>query len=213
MNTQTGFGVGGAVFAFFAAATLAGATGCASSGGLAGHDALGAAMMQATGARDSGVLVGATHVLDAHVNPLAPLHLSSDGGTIAVRFTRPRDGGAVMHLDGESFAPIGATAHVPAERAPASSNHDPARVVFADGRFIVCWKAGNAEQGYRVMAQAWTGGGSPIGAPVAISPVDSDVLGVPQMVALDGDRAVATFAAFDGDRTELLAVSLEALSL
>jgi hypothetical protein len=82
------------------------------------------------------------------------------------------------------------------------------RVVLSDGRFIVCWKSGDFEQGYRVMAQPWSGSGQALGAPVRISPMDADVLGAPQVVGLDGGRAVATFATRTNDRAELLAVPL-----
>jgi len=39
----------------------------------------------------------------------------------------------------------------------------------------------------------------------------SDVFATPDLVAVDGDHAVATFAAMSGERFELLAVSLEVL--
>ena len=54
-------------------------------------------------------------------------------------------------------------------------------------------------------------GGRPAGAAVVISPADTDVLGSPQIISVDGDRAVATFAAVHDDRTELLAVELRVL--
>jgi hypothetical protein len=38
-----------------------------------------------------------------------------------------------------------------------------------------------------------------------------DVLGARQVVGIDGDHAVATFAAVDGNRIQLLAVSLQVL--
>jgi hypothetical protein len=80
---------------------------------------------------------------------------------------------------------------------------------LTDGRFIVCWKSGDFEQGYRIMAQAWSGSGEALGAPVTISPIDADVLGAPQVVSLDRGRAVATFATLANDRAELLAVPLQ----
>jgi hypothetical protein len=212
MSTHKQVGLG-RVFAGLAFAVgMAGATGCASSGTLSGaggaSEALGAAEMQAPeGAR---VRAGTVRVLDSQVNPLAPVRLTAEGDEIAVRYTHARHGGAVMHIDGLSLATIGDDAAVPAEHREAPSGR-PARVVFHDGRFIECWKAGDAEHGYRMMAQAWMGNGDRVGAPVAISPRDADVLGAPQLVSVDGEHAVATFAAVDGEKTKLLAVSLEVL--
>jgi len=97
---------------------------------------------------------------------------------------------------------------VPAEPAWASSE-GAVRVVLGHNRFVVCWRRGDAEHGYRMIAQAWTGGGYPIGRPVVISPREADVLGAPQGVAVDGDRAVVAFAASADDRVELLAVALQ----
>jgi hypothetical protein len=65
--------------------------------------------------------------------------------------------------------------------------------------------------GYQLMAQAWTADGSPLGHAVVVSPADSDVLGAPKLVTIDGEHAVATFAATVGDRFELLAVPLDVL--
>jgi hypothetical protein len=213
MSTLKGIGFGRFICGFAAVTAMAGAMGCASSGGLEGRDALGVAMAQgAEGSAQGSLSAGAPRVVDSHVNPLVPVRLTAEGGALAVRFARARSGGVVAHLDGTSLASVGLESGQPAERAAAPST-EPARVVFRDGRFIVCWKSGDAERGYRVMAQAWTGGGESLGAPVAISPVDSDVLGAPQVVAIDADHAVATFAAVDGSRTQLLAVSLQVLGV
>jgi hypothetical protein len=223
MSTLKGIGFGRFFCGFAAVAAMAGAMGCASSGGLEGRDALGVAMAQGAQASAQGSLsAGAPRVVDSHVNPLVPVRLTAEDGGLAVRFARARSGGAVAHLDGTSLAPsapaaettpaVGLASGQPAERAAAPST-EPARAVFDDGRFIVCWKSGDAERGYRVMAQAWSGGGESLGAPVAISPVDSDVLGAPQVVAMGADHAVATFAAVDGSRTQLLAVSLQVLGV
>ncbi len=207
MSTLKGIGFGRFFCGFAAVTAMASAVGCASSGGLEGRDALGVAMAQ--GAQGC-LRAGTPRVVDSQVNPLVPVRLTTEGGGLSVRFARARSGGAVAHLDGTSLASVGLESGQPAERAAAPST-EPARVVFHDGRFIVCWKSGDAERGYRVMAQAWNGGGDSLGAPVAISPVDSDVLGAPQVVAIDADHAIATFAAVDGSRTQLLAVSLQVL--
>ena len=114
----------------------------------------------------------------------------------------------MAHLDRTSLAPVGPELPLPAEPLAAPST-EAARVVLSDGRSIVCWRSGDFERGYRVMARAWTGGGEPIGAAVPISPADSDVFGAPQIVSVDGDHAVAAFAVVGDDRAEVLAVSLQ----
>ena len=149
-------------------------------------------------------------VVDAHVNPMVPVRLSVEGGEIAVRFAHPRAGGALVRLDPASLARVSSESAVPAER-PAMPSAEAVRAVFDDGRFIVCWKSGDGERGYRWMAQAWTGGGAAVGPAMPISPSAENVLGALQLTALDGDRAVATFAVMTGDRAELLAVSLDVL--
>jgi len=156
----------------------------------------------------AGVRAGEVRVVDSHVNPMVPVRLSVEGDEVAVRFAHSRNGGAVAHLDRTSLAPIGPELPLSAER-PAAPSTEAARVVLRDGRSIVCWKSGDFERGYRVMAQAWTGGGQPIGAPVAISPADSDVFGAPQIVTVDGDHAIAAFAVVADDHAEVRAVSLQ----
>jgi len=205
MNLAKRIGFGRFFFGFASVAAVAGATGCASSGGLGEHEALGVAAAQPAGVR-----AGAARVVDSRVNPQVPVRLTVEGEEVAVRFGHSRTGGAVAHLDRTSLAPVSPESELPSER-PVARSSETARVVFSDGRFIVCWKSGDFERGYRVMAQAWTGGGEPIGAPVAISPADSDVLGAPQVVSLDGGRSVATFATFAEGRAELLAVPLQVL--
>lgn len=212
MSTQKQVGFGRVFMGLSLVVGMAGATGCASSGALSagGEGRSGLAVAEAQAPEGSGVVRGAVRVLGTQVNPLVPVRLTAEGDQVAVRFAHSRRGGAVMHIDGLSLAPIGDEAAVVAEHREAPSGRS-VRVVLRDGRFIECWKSGDAERGYKVMAQAWTGAGDRLGAPVAISPADADVLGVPQVVSVDGEHAVATFAAVDGDKTKLLAVSLQVL--
>jgi hypothetical protein len=217
MSTQKGIGFGRFFFGFASVAAIAGATGCASSGGLGGHDVLSFATAETTaGAQEgrvaatAGVRAGAARVVDAHVNPRVPVRLAVEGDEVSVRFAHPRTGDAVAHLDRGSLAAVGPESQLPAERSAAPST-EAVRIALRDGRFIVCWKNGDFERGYRVMAQAWTGGGEPIGAPVPISPQDADVLGAPQVISVDGSHAVAAFAVMADDRAEILAVSLQVL--
>jgi hypothetical protein len=182
---------------------MAGATGCASSG----LQSEGVTMAQG---ETAGLQAGEARVVGAHVNPMLPVRLSTEGGEIAVRFAHSRTSGAIVHIDRDSLGPTGLETPAPAEDPAPESGH-AVRAALGAGRFIVCWKSGSAEQGYRVMAQAWSAGGDPLGAPVAISPADADVLGSPEMLPVDGDRALATFAAVQEDRTEVLAVELKVL--
>src|SRR5580704_919456 len=169
MSTQVR-GFRGVFFGFASLVAMAGATGCASSG-LREQGAVGVTMAQ--GPEGSSVRTGAVRVLETHVNPMVPVHLTAEGGEIAVRFGHSRTDGAVVHIDRDSLVPTGLESSIPAESWGLASMN-PARAVLGTGRFIVCWKSGNAEQGYRVVAQAWTAGGDRLGAPVVISPADTD---------------------------------------
>jgi hypothetical protein len=210
MNTHKRIGFGRFFLGSASVAAIAGATGCASSGGFGGHDSVTLTAAQLTLARPAGVRVGAARVVDAHVNPQVPVRLTIEGEQIAVRFGHSRSVGAIAHLDRRSLDPVRPESHMPAE-PPEAPSTEAVRAALTNGRFIVCWKSGDFEQGYRIMAQAWSGSGEALGAPVTISPIDADVLGTPQVVSLDRGRAVVTFATLANDRAELLAVSLQAL--
>ena len=217
MSTQKRIGFPRFFFGCASVLAIAGATGCASSGGVIGHATLDYATVQARGetpegdvSTRAGVRAGEARVIGSHVNPMVPVRLTVESDEVAVRFTHSRTGGAVAYLDRTSLAPVGDESPVAAER-PAAPSTERVRVALTGGRFVVCWKAGDVERGYRVMAQEWTAQGEPMGAPVPISPADSDILGAPQVVAVDGHHAVAAFAAMTGDRAEVLAVSLQVL--
>jgi hypothetical protein len=182
------------------------ATGCASTG-LAAPHALGVANKQADAAPS--VRPGDARVLDMSINPLAPIHLAPGDGTIDVRFARPRQG-AMLKLDPLSLLPTSPATPVPID-AEAGPLRGPAHAPLKGGRVLLCWREGDALSGYRLQAQAWTPSGYPLGRAVTVSPVDVDVVGSAQLLALDGERAVATFVAASGGRFELMAVSLEVL--
>ena len=82
------------------------------------------------------------------------------------------------------------------------------RVQLEGGRFVVCWTRGTIEGGRRALAQAFKANGSPLGAPVVISPANFDVVGAPQVIAADGQHVVARFAATSANATEIFAVPL-----
>ncbi|HEV3191869.1 MAG TPA: hypothetical protein VGY54_15265 [Polyangiaceae bacterium] len=183
-----------------------GLMGCATTGGAVGAlDARGVAMAQAQGVR-----AGEAQVVDTHINPRVPVHVTAENGALAVRFAHPGMIGALVHLNAETLLPVSVEERVDAE-APAAPATGAVRVVLSAGRFVECWRRGSMETGYELMAQAWTADGSALGHAVVVSPADSDVLGTPRLVKIDGEHAVATFAATSGDRFELLAVALEVL--
>jgi hypothetical protein len=180
--------------------------GCASTG-WPGTDAPGVANKQP--ADTPLVRAGTARVLDPSINPLAPIHIAPGEGVIDVRFAHPREG-AILHIDPVSLLPLSPATPAPLGSA-AAPTRGPAHTALKGGRFLVCWKQGDALSGYRLMAQAWTLSGAPLGPAVAVSPADVDVIGSAQLVALDRDHALATFAAASGERFELMAVSLEVL--
>jgi hypothetical protein len=91
----------------------------------------------------------------------------------------------------------------------SSDGAKPARVVLHGGRFVLVWKRGSIESGYRALAQEFAMNGSPLGGPVVLSPRDIDVMGWPQAVAIDGQHVVATFAGASKDSVKLISVAIE----
>jgi hypothetical protein len=152
------------------------------------------------------VLVGPATVVDAHVNPSGGMSMSAEGDSIVVRFARPGRQTAVARLESTSLDELSMTTE-PVDHLPVDAWPDP--IVLDGGRFIVCWKTGNFERGYRAVAQTFAADGSPWGSPVVISPPGLDVIGTPRAVKIDGHRAVATFEASTGEAFALFAVSLE----
>ena len=182
-----------------------GMMGCATPNGVGVRDARGIGMAQPRGVR-----AGEARIVGAHINPRVPVHVTAEHGAIVVRFAHPHAIGALVRLNPKSLAAVS-----PEERVQAALPTPPsggvARVVLRDDRFIECWRLGDIVSGYRLMAQGRTAGGSPLGPPTAISPPGTDVFATPDLVAIDGEHAVATFVAMSGKGFELLAVSIEAL--
>ena len=94
---------------------------------------------------------------------------------------------------------------------PLQTSH-ASRVDLDGGRFVVCWTRGGVEEGRRALAQAFKGDGSPLGAPIVISPPGVDVVEMPRAVATDGNHVVATFAAASDRSVDILAVLIETKS-
>jgi hypothetical protein len=177
--------------------------GCASTGGGTGR--VDADFSEFTRRGTPSVLVGDPRVVDAKVNPLVPVRASMDGNAVTLRFGRPRHASGVARLQASSFELVSVSEPVSTD-APAQPT--ATRAVLDGGHFIMCWKRGDAERGYRAMAQVYEQDGTPLGTPAAISPPDVDVVGVPQVLTTDGHHVVATFAAATDDSFELLAVPI-----
>lgn len=158
--------------------------------------------------------VGQARVMDTRVNPLAPIGLASKGGAVTLIYGRPRartvariDAGSLRPVSSEregvtAVQPDGATDHATAADAPA-------RVLLDGGRVVLVWKQGNAEWGYRALAQEFAADGTPVALPVVISPPDVDVMGSPKAVTTDGSHVVATFTGASESAFQLIAVPLE----
>jgi hypothetical protein len=181
------------------------AVGCATFGATPEQDGFGATMAQGGGAS---VRAGEARIVAVRVNPRVPIQAAADGDTVALRFGHARGASALVHLDGKTLAPVASEEAVATDRSTAPAR-GPVRVVLQGGRFVVCFRHSDGESGYRLMAQAWTADGSPLGPPVPISPPEADVYSAPEMVALDGHRAVVAFPAVADGQFELMAVPLE----
>ena len=184
---------------------ILGVMGCATPNGVGVRDARGIGMAQPAGVR-----AGEARIVGAHINPRVPVHVTAEDGAIVVRFAHPHAIGALVRLNPASLVPVSPEQQVQAE-LPTPPSGGVVRVVLRDDRLIRCWRRGDIVSGYRLMAQASTKGGSPLGPPAAISPPGTDVFATPVLVAIDREHALATFVAMSGKSFEILAVSLEAL--
>jgi len=182
---------------------ILGLVGCASTGGRVEPDFAGLA-----GPDAPSVVVGEARVLDAKVNPHVPVRATAEDGSVTLRFGRPRHAGAVARLEPSTMELLSIEAPSAGSGAPLPGQ-SVTRVVLDGGRFIKCWKRGDAERGYRAIAQTYEADGTPIGSPTVISPPDVDVVGVPQVVTTDGHHVLAAFAAAAESSFQLLAVTLE----
>jgi hypothetical protein len=184
------------------AATL-GALGCATSG-------TGRVQAGFAGAGSDGmpsVRVGELRVIDPHMNPMVPVHLTSENNQVAVTFGLEHSG-AHERLDVVSFRPI--SWEPVAREDPSAPSTGVTRVALNGNRFLLCWTEGTLESGHRAMVQMHRASdGSSLGAPVEISPPDADVFGAPQAVTTDGHHVVATFAASSEGSFRLVAVPID----
>jgi hypothetical protein len=181
---------------------MLGAFGCATSGTRGGQPAFAVA-----GSEMPSVRLGELRVIDAHMNPLVPVHVTSDGNQVDVKFGLEHSG-AHERLDSVSLQTVSWEPSAREDRATPST--EVARVALDGDRFLMCWTEGTLERGHSAMAQMRrSSDGSPLGAPVEISPLDADVLGAPQAVTTDGHHVVATFVASSEGTFRLMAVPID----
>src|SRR5580704_4748415 len=182
-------------------AAMLGAFGCAASGtGRAQVGGVGSDAMPS-------VRVGELGVINPHVNPMVPVHVTSENNQVGVTFGLEHSG-AHERLDAVSLQPVSWEPTVREDRSTPSTG--VTRVVLDGNRFLLCWTEGTLESGHRAMAQMHKStDGSPLGAPVQISPPDADVFGAPQAVTTDGHHVVATFAASSDGTFRLVAVPID----
>jgi len=156
------------------------------------------------GSRWAGSRCGRAH------QPLGGGALATEGDAIVVRFARPGRLTAVARLDSTSLDELFHDDDEPVDPSPVDARPGP--TVLEGGRFIVCWKMGDAERGYRALAQAFnTADGSPQGAPVVISPHLPSTSSAAARAPDRRHRAVATFEASIGESFALFAVSIEVI--
>jgi len=156
----------------------------------------------------SSVRVGETRVLDSHANPMVPVHLAAEGSHVAVRFAHAGRREAVTQLDSESLELL-SRQQTGRSEPPSPPSTGPTRVELDSGRFLVCWTEQSTDGGRHAMAQLWARDGSPVGAPLVISPPEADVFGSPRAASSDGRHIVVTFTSALADGFELRVVSLE----
>lgn len=179
--------------------------GCASTGALT---QTGEADYSSTHRRAApSVRVGDAQVVASQIDPRTPVGVTAEGEDLVVHFARPRRPDAVSRVDAASLKPLSEDQGDGPGRQPGAAGSN--RIVLDDGHFVVLWTRGSAEWGYRALAQSFNASGSPLGAPVVISPPSVDVIGLPSAVTTDGRHVVATFAASTGTSFDVLAVSID----
>jgi len=152
--------------------------------------------------------VVATRAIDSKVHPMAPVRLAAEGDTIAATFGLPGHRRVVARLDPASLYQL-SREQVGRSEGDSARSTGAVRVVLDGGRFIVCWTRPSVDGGREAVAQMWSASGSRLGAPMVISPPESDVFGSPQAATTDGRHVLVPFPETSGTSFELRAVSLE----
>jgi hypothetical protein len=182
-------------------ATMLGAFGCATSATGSGGPGF------ASAGSMSSLRVGELRVIDPRVNPMVPVRVTSENNQVAITFGLAHSG-VRERFDATSLEPV--SWEPSAREARSTPSAGVTRVVLDGNRFLECWTEGTLEEGRRAMAQMRRASdGSPLGAPVEMSPPDADVFGAPQAITTDGHHVVATFAAWSEGALQLMAVTVD----
>jgi hypothetical protein len=198
MNIKSSLGLG-----LVMVATL-GTFGCASTGGIAGR----ATALDFEGAEPSSLRLVASRSVDSRMQPMVPVHMATDGSSVAITFAERGRQQVVTKLDPASLSLMSSEKTGRSEE-PAAPSAGADRVQLEDGRSVECWTHQNADGGRQAMAQMWTASGARLGAPLVLSAPDADVIGALRAATADGRHVLVTFAATSGESFELRAVSLE----
>lgn len=177
-----------------------GVFGVLAASGCAERDRAGVTLMQPPSSRElPSIDLGHAQVLDPHVDPMDGVRLVANEDAVVARFSPPRGPAEIDRLDPTSLKVLSQ------RRATGASEPAPPvealRMVIDGGRHLITlWKGGDAQHGFRLMAQAFnTTDRSPRGAPVVVSPIAGDVAGPLNAVTLDDHYVVAGFAASTKD--------------
>ncbi len=171
-----------------------------SASGCAARGRAGVALMQPPSTPElPSIELGSAQVLDLPVDPMEGVRVTTDEGAVVARVSPPRGPAEVDRLDPASLR-ILSHRQESGEGPPAPTVGTLEVPLDGERRLILLWKSGDAEHGFRVMAQAVDARDSaPRGAPVVVSPGGSDVAGPLSAVALDEHHVVVGFAASTAD--------------
>ena len=156
------------------------------------------------------IRLGEVRVLSRRVNLQEPILLSAAGGNVTVTFAlRQREGTTIvlnpMSLEQATVTPYTYSEH--GKRAtPPFVALEPSHVTLANGGSMSCW---TDDPSGRVLAQAFGAGGAWLGSPIAVSAEGTDVVGAPQVIAVDSRHAVAVYIVSSEDGFQLVAASLQ----
>jgi hypothetical protein len=183
------------------AASAAASVGCGAAGASGRPTAL-------AGDDIAPVRIAQTRVVHERVNPMVPVHLATEGSSITATFGLPGHRQMVTRLAPSSLELLSSEQTGRSEE-PSPPSTGAARVELDGGRFLVCGTRDKTDGGHEAVAQMWTASGSPLGAPMVISPPDADVFGAPRAATVDGRHVLVTFPETSGGPFELRAVSVE----
>jgi len=157
------------------------------------------------------IRVSALDVVDTRVNLQEPVVLDVAGADVTITFARRQRDGIRVAIDPTTLESRAAHAvDYPAHakmNAPPYLSPEKTTVALAGGDRMTIW---TDEPSRRVYVQTFAPNGAARGEPVAVSPADMDVVGVPRAATADGNHVVVAFFAARLAGFELVAASLDA---